>query len=241
MNEVTTFNFESQKVRTVAKDSDTWFVLADVCKILELSTPSKVADRLDTDEKGMSLIHTLKGNQKMTIINESGLYAVILRSDKPQAKPFRKWVTSEVLPAIRKNGEYSTNAGIAYKRQVIETKERNSRARLGNMYFKLAKLTSNENYRSALIARCAEVLNNGIPFLPYPEIGEITYSAEQIGEKLGISAQKVGRLTNAYNLKTEEFGQWVWDKAKSADKQVQTFRYYSRIIPVLEFKLTRGL
>ncbi len=238
MNEVTTFNFESQKVRTVAKDSDTWFVLADVCKVLELTNPTMVAKKLDLDERAKSDLGHKERN--VTIINESGLYAVILRSDKPQAKPFRKWVTSEVLPAIRKNGEYSTNAGIAYKRQVIETKERNSRARLGNMYFKLAKLTSNENYRSALIARCAEVLNNGIPFLPYPEVGERTYSAEQIGEKLGISAQKVGRLTNAYNLKTEEFGQWVWDKAKSADKQVQTFRYYSRIIPVLEFKLTRG-
>lgn len=221
MNEVTTFNFESQKVRTVAKDSDTWFVLADVCKVLELTNPTMVAKKLDLDERAKSDLGHKERN--VTIINESGLYAVILRSDKPQAKPFRKWVTSEVLPAIRKNGEYSTNAGIAYKRQVIETKERNSRARLGNMYFKLAKLTSNENYRSALIARCAEVLNNGIPFLPYPEVGERTYSAEQIGEKLGISAQKVGRLTNAYNLKTEEFGQWVWDKAKSADKQVQTF------------------
>ena len=108
MNELKVFtNANFGEIRTVSISDEPWFVLADVCKALELSTPSKVAERLDDDEKGMNQIHTLGGIQNMTIINESGLYSVILRSDKPQAKPFRKWVTSEVLPSIRKTGSYS--------------------------------------------------------------------------------------------------------------------------------------
>ena len=108
MNEVKLWQYESHDVRTIEKDGEPWWVLSDVCKVLELSSPHKIADRLDEDEKGRNLIPTHGGNQEMTVINESGLYNVILRSDKPQAKPFRKWVTSEVLPSIRKHGAYMT-------------------------------------------------------------------------------------------------------------------------------------
>ena len=103
-----TWNYECSEIRTIQKDGEPWWGLADVCKVLELSSPHKVADRLEADEKGRNLIPTLGGMQEMTTINESGLYAVILRSDKPQAKPFRKWVTNEVLPSIRKHGAYMT-------------------------------------------------------------------------------------------------------------------------------------
>lgn len=108
MNDVKLWQYESHDVRTIEKDGEPWWVLSDVCKVLELSSPHKIADRLDEDEKGRNLIPTHGGNQEMTVINESGLYNVILRSDKPQAKPFRKWVTSEVLPTIRKHGAYMT-------------------------------------------------------------------------------------------------------------------------------------
>lgn len=108
MNEIQIFNYNSNEVRTIQRDGEPWFVLRDVCGVLALGTPAKVAERLDEDEKGVSQIHTPGGDQSMTIINESGLYNVILRSDKPEAKPFRKWVTSEVLPTIRRHGMYAT-------------------------------------------------------------------------------------------------------------------------------------
>lgn len=108
MNEIQTFHYLSNEVRTIKQDGEPWFVLKDVCQILGLGTPAKVAERLDPDEKGVNQIHTPGGKQEMTCINESGLYNVILRSDKPEAKPFRKWVTSEVLPAIRRHGAYMT-------------------------------------------------------------------------------------------------------------------------------------
>lgn len=102
-----TWNYESSEVRTIQKNGEPWWVLADVCKVLDLSNPSKVADRLEPDEKANFELG-LRGGAT-NCINESGLYAVILRSDKPRAKPFRKWVTNEVLPSIRKHGAYMTD------------------------------------------------------------------------------------------------------------------------------------
>jgi prophage antirepressor-like protein len=108
MEQIQSLNFENSTVRTINRDGEMWWVLKDVCDVLELSDVSMTAKRLDEDERDTSLICTLGGQQEMTIISESGLYNVILRSDKPKAKPFRKWVTSEVLPSIRKTGAYST-------------------------------------------------------------------------------------------------------------------------------------
>ena len=99
-------NEEFGKIRTVIMDGEPWFVLADICKILEISNSRMVAGRLESDEL-MSVRLTSGGqHREMTAVSESGLYAVVLRSDKPQAKPFRKWVTSEILPTIRKTGGY---------------------------------------------------------------------------------------------------------------------------------------
>lgn len=108
MNKVTIFKYEESKlVRTMNVSGEPWFVLKDVCEVLGLSTPARVAERLDSDEVSQAhLIDSMGRSQEMTIISESGLYNVILRSDKPEAKPFRKWVTAVVLPSIRKNGGY---------------------------------------------------------------------------------------------------------------------------------------
>lgn len=109
MNNITEFNFNSMDVRVITKNNDPWFVLIDVCKILELENPRNITARLDEDEKdAVHIVDTIGRSQEMTIINESGLYSLILRSRKPEAKRFKKWVTSEVLPAIRKTGSYQS-------------------------------------------------------------------------------------------------------------------------------------
>lgn len=107
MNDLQIFSYQSHEVRKVEVNGEPWFVLKDVCSILNINNQSDVYNRLDDDEKGVAQIDTLGGQQKMSTVNESGLYHVILRSDKPEAVPFRKWVTSEVLPQIRKTGNYS--------------------------------------------------------------------------------------------------------------------------------------
>lgn len=145
-NEIQVWNYESSEIRTVQINGEPWFVLSDVCKVLELSSPHKVAERLDGDEKGRNQIPTLGGVQEMAVVNESGLYAVILRSDKPQAKPFRKWVTSEVLPSIRKHGSYSVQsqfADLSPQLQVLiqmETRQKQIEARQAEQATALAGL-----------------------------------------------------------------------------------------------------
>ena len=107
MSNITPFSFEQHPVRTIEQDGQAWFVLNDVTEALEFSRGRNAARMLDDDEKGAHIVSTPGGEQEITIINESGLYSLILRSRKPSAKRFKRWVTAEVLPAIRKTGSYA--------------------------------------------------------------------------------------------------------------------------------------
>ena len=91
------------------QDGEPWWVAKDVCNVLGLTNSRMALEALDEDEKGVSKVYTLGGEQDMNIISESGLYALIMRSNKPEAKRFRKWVTGEVLPTLRKTGHYVFN------------------------------------------------------------------------------------------------------------------------------------
>ncbi len=108
MNGLQIFTYNGNEVRTVQKDGEPWWVLKDVCEVLGISKYRDTAARLEDDEREPIRVDTLGGAQEMLCVNESGLYNVILRRDKTEAKPFRKWVTSEVLPSIRKHGAYMT-------------------------------------------------------------------------------------------------------------------------------------
>ena len=109
MNDLQIFKYHDSEVRTVELNGEPWFVLKDVCGVLGISNHKMTAQRLDADEVILTdLTDSMGRQQETTVINESGLYNVILRSDKPEAKPFRKWVTAEVLPTIRKHGAYMT-------------------------------------------------------------------------------------------------------------------------------------
>lgn len=109
MNELMNLDFEGTPVRVITADDGTprW-ALADVCAACGIANPRNVAARLDDRQKGVVTMDTLGGPQKITVVNEDGLYDVILDSRKPEARRFRKWVTGEVLPSIRKHGAYMT-------------------------------------------------------------------------------------------------------------------------------------
>lgn len=110
MNELQqAFNYNGATVRTIVKNGEPWLVLKDVCDVLEIGNSRMVADRLDDDERdAVSITDTIGRMQDTTVINESGLYSVILLSRKPEARQFKRWVTHEVLPSIRKHGAYMT-------------------------------------------------------------------------------------------------------------------------------------
>ena len=97
------------KIRVLEIDGEPWFIAVDIAKVLDYRTAYDMTRILDEDEKGTQIVRTPGGNQNVIVINESGLYSSILRSRKPEAKQFKKWVTSEVLPSIRKHGAYLTD------------------------------------------------------------------------------------------------------------------------------------
>lgn len=163
-------------MRTLTIDNEPWFVLKDVCAILDMSNPTMVAERLDEDERAK---FNLGRQGQSWIINEPGLYNVILRSDKPEAKPFRKWVTGEVIPSIRKHGAYITK----------ETLEQ----MLGSPDFAIRLLTEikNERERSEKLAKQVEAAKPKIDF--YDAVSEtsgtltIEKFAKVLYDKTGIT------------------------------------------------------
>lgn len=108
MNTVMPFDYAGQQVRTVTVKDEPWFVAKDVCDVLEIGNSRQAVAYLDDDEKGVISNDTPGGTQEMQVISEAGLYSLILRSRKPEAKAFKRWVTHEVLPTIRKHGMYAT-------------------------------------------------------------------------------------------------------------------------------------
>lgn len=110
MPNVIPFSFDQHPVRVVELEGQPWFVASDVAEALEYGVASAMTRHLDDDEKGVSIVRTLGGDQELLIISESGLYSAILRSRKASAKRFKKWVTAEVLPSIRKTGRYEAAA-----------------------------------------------------------------------------------------------------------------------------------
>ena len=113
MNEMKVFeNQQFGTVRTTIIDGEPWFVAADVCKALEVRNNRDAISRLDADEKGVALTDTLGGQQELAIVNEPGLYTLVLGSRKPEAKAFKRWITHDVIPTIRKTGGYVNNADV---------------------------------------------------------------------------------------------------------------------------------
>lgn len=119
------FDFETQPVRILdEQDGETWFVAADVCRVLEIANPRNAYARLEEDEKGVRTMDTLGGLQEMMIVNEAGLYNLLFSSRKPQAKRFKRWVTHDVLPSLRKTGSYSLSENLTVNQQISISKHR---------------------------------------------------------------------------------------------------------------------
>lgn len=106
MSALEAFRFDGTQVRVVMFAGQPWFVLADLCAVLRITNARNVAARLDDDMKGVRPVDTPGGAQNLTVVSEAGMYEVVIRSDKPEAARFRRWITSDVLPQIRRTGSY---------------------------------------------------------------------------------------------------------------------------------------
>ena len=238
MYEVQLFQKENLgKVRILGDKENPLFCLKDVCEILEHTTPAKIKDSIINEfGKGMTQIHPLKtagGVQNMTFITEPQLYFVLMRSDKPKAKPFRQWVINEVLPSIRKTGSYT----------ISQTSVIVDELKLKELELKRAEYLSSlaERYLNRCDGRYSQILDSyavkeltGEHILPLPERTEHYYTAEEAGKILGISANRIGRIANLNNLKNEKYGKWFIDKAKHTNKEIEAFRYNQAGIDILK-------
>ena len=238
-NELQLFNNpEFGEIRMIEVDGKPYGAATDIAKALGYSNPHKaIGDHckgVTKREVGVQTGIKADGTPamqrvKVNFIPEGDLYRLIVNSQLPAAEKFERWVFDEVLPAIRKTGTYTVpNKPMTdYQSLSIQVRKAQLYERLANQY--------DGTYKQVLHAYAAKELA-GEFILPLPQLLQKTYSATEIGEKLGISANMVGTLTNRHNLKTDEYGAWFNDKAKGHSKEVPTFRYYENILSVLGAK-----
>ena len=239
MNEIKIFdNPEFGKVRTMEINGEPYFVGKDVAIILGYAKPENAltthVDGDDTLKQGVT--DNLGRAQNTTLINESGLYSLILSSKLPKAKEFKRWVTSEVLPAIRKTGSYKTPKQSSDRDKAML---KNAQARSAKLWLEIAKNTGIQTYKDVCNAYAAKELA-GEDVLPLPKVQEKSYSATDIGEMLGVSKSKIGALANKNNMKCDEYGSWFHDKSPYSGKEVETFRYNSKAIEKFRSLLEGG-
>lgn len=221
-NNIVAFKYNEQQVRTIEKNGEPWFVGKDVAEILGYSdTAQAVRKHIDNEDKGVVEMTTPGGKQPVTIINESGLYSLILSSKLPTAKEFKHWVTSEVLPSIRKTGEYKITPA---QQNRLDIMERNSRAREASLWLRISAQVKSDTYRQVCTSYASTVLA-GREVIPLPQTTQHHYSATEIGEMFGISKQAIGNLANKYGMKTDEYGSWYHDKSPYSAKEVDVFKY----------------
>ncbi|HGM3946247.1 TPA: Bro-N domain-containing protein [Clostridioides difficile] len=243
--------FEGKEVEVFEFEGKILFNPKHVAECLEISDVNSSIRKFNdnqlvklTNSKMHNMQFRKLHNTGENFLTESGVYKLIFKSRKEEAERFQDWVTDEVLPSIRKTGAYSSKKSECSKDDSeikymnAQARLKNARAREAKIYLELADKVDIKEYKQIMYSKTTELLS-GETLIPLPKIERKTYSATDIGKMLGISANKVGGLANAYNLKTDEYGINVWDKAKYSDKQVPNFRYYENVIPVLE-KVLKG-
>lgn len=233
------------QLRTLEIDGELWFAGKDVAVALGYAKPENaLAAHVDIEDKTTTLIQGGGSNykSKTTIINESGLYSLILSSKLPSAKQFKRWITSEVLPSIRKTGGYITPESVqssgpisprpkflsqSVAEMMAEAKICDSRVSLANQWLTLFQIATDPEIKETCMLKAASVLNGGVDITSKPSTpttlssGENTASAmsvsqgdhellnaRQVSELIGIAPQRIGRLANLNNLKTDEYGAW---------------------------------
>lgn len=223
MNEIQIFNNpEFGEIRTLEINNEPWFVGKDIADVLGYTNPQKaIRDHVDDEDKTLNETFTVNGTSPW-LINESGLYSLILSSKLPSAKSFKHWVTSEILPSIRKTGNYTAKPVDELKAKRLEIMERNATARQAKVMLEFAKMGLSQA-SIELLANGATMLMTGQKLLPEPVVEE-TFSAKEVGSMLGVSANMIGRIANANGIKCDAYGVRVLDTAKNG-KQIPVFRY----------------
>lgn len=233
MNELMIFNNpEFGKIRTIKDDGKVLFCGKDSAAALGYKRPNDAISAHCRGTVKRRIIDSIGREQEMLFIPEGDIYRLAAKSELSGADKFESWIFDEVLPSIRKTGRYTAKPMTDYQQMMAETRRSNARVQAARILTQLAKQYHGTTYEQVLNAHATKELT-GDYLLPLPKLEAKTYSAAQIGELLGISANKVGNLANRNHLKTDQYGQWFKDKAPKINKEVPCFRYYETVIPVL--------
>lgn len=207
------FQFENSSIRTVELEGVVWFIAKDVCDALAIVNSRDALKRLDEDERGVVTTDTLGGQQEMAAVNESGLYSLILTSRKPEAKRFKKWVTSEVLPSIRKTGQYQVSQmqPLALTQHDLATRLLKNELEVWTLFecplhiaqqeiVKLVRKDTGVDFSAAL--KYAKAQQNILQH-------EIMLEPTELGVRLGLNARQTNRVLEDLGLQSRINGQWL--------------------------------
>lgn len=198
------------------------------------SAISKIIDRnkylKNSEFSGVTKMTTPDGGTQNTrIFTEDGIYEITMLAKTEKAKEFRSWVR-KILKSLRR-GETKLVSMTEYQKMMAQTRSENAKIRKAQILTRLAEQYDG-TYKQVLNSYATKELT-GEHLLPLPQLPDKTYTATELGEMFGVSANKIGIITNRHNLKTDQYGAWFNDKARGHNKEVQSFRYYSSVIPVL--------
>lgn len=224
---------EKKDVRVVMKDDIPWWVAKDVCDILELNNITEALRGLDEDELTSEILKSGGQGREMRLVSESGVYTLVMRSNKPEAKRFRKWVTSEVLPQLMRTGSYSAKEKgkgrenpddaqrLELARKRLEIQQRNTDARMAKIMQRMV-----ESPAYALTQESKQILAHEITHLAtgrehaamLPDAGTRFYTAKQVGDAAGVSNRRVMKTAREMGLvapegSANEYGRWKMSKS----------------------------
>lgn len=244
MNEIMAFDHERfGRIRGIEIDGESYLVCKDVAERLGYKNPNEaLADHVEAEDKLNSKSLSSLGQRGGWLINESGLYSLVLSSKLPEAKAFRRWVTHDVLPALRKTGEYKlkrNHVDDETRRKLADAKVRNAQSRQAALWIKMAELSGSSEVHKQICSAYASKALEGEMVLPLPAV-EKTYTAREVGDRYGVSANRIGKLANRHGLKTSEYGMLVMDKAKGCSKDVESWRYNERGVQAIGELLQAG-
>lgn len=229
------------EVRTLEENGEVLFCGKDVARALGYGQPHKAIERHcrygtkhtvphpQSDEKTMA----------MTFIPEGDLYRLITHSKLPSAEQFECWVFDEVLPSIRKHGYYATKAKeCEIKAKRVKIMQQNAKSREAALWLKIGENVPIPEYKQICASYASKTLA-GLAVLPLPVMEQQYYTAQEVGMRIGITGNIVGRIANAHGLKAPQgqankYGRWFWDKAKHCSKEVSTWRYTDEGLNAIE-------
>jgi len=237
--ELQIFNFEERSIRTAINNNGEVVIVAkDICDILGIENAGNVYSRLDEDERGIHTMDTLSGKQDMVVVNESGLYSIVLQSKKPEAKKFKKWITSEVLPSIRKTGSYSIQKPKARRAELSEASSIYSSLK---SVAKAMGLTGNQLTIS--VSRATRKITD-VDFQNLLDMNEIVNEAQErnftpteAGKDLGLSGQRANKELEELGFQEKKCGLWLaTEKGKDFAVVLDTAKKHSDGTPITQLK-----